>query len=104
MVTSEHLKPRLFQDTSKRNKYSTSAITASRITSTVDRAAADAAHAERTAFTQSRHLDAVNKQLDKVLSLNGFLNEMPKIQVLATDFLEVRTAFYPLSDFCQWII
>jgi hypothetical protein len=72
----------------------------SRITTAVDRAVADAAHAELTAFTQSRHPDVVNKQLDKVLSLNGFLNEMPKTKVLVMDFLEVRTTFYPLSDFC----
>jgi hypothetical protein len=68
-------------------------MTASRIAAAVDRASADAAHAEITAFTQSRHPNVVNKQFDKVLSLNGFLNEMPKTQVLVTDFLEVRTAF-----------
>lgn len=80
---------------------STSAMTASRIAAAVDRAAADAAHAEMTAFTQSRHPDVVNKQLDKVLSLNGFLNEIPKTQALVTDFLEVRNAFHPFPEFCK---
>jgi hypothetical protein len=70
-------------------------MTASRIAAAVDRVAANAVYAEMTAFTQSRHLDVVNKQLDKVLSLNGFLNEMPKTQGLVKDFLKVCTDFHP---------
>lgn len=70
----------------------------------VGRAAANAAHVEMTRFIDIQSLNAVNKQLNKVLNLNGFLtlSDLPEICALVKDSLDGFSLFDTLSDFWRW--
>lgn len=57
----------------------------------IDSKAAGAAYTEMTKFVDLRSPDVVNKQLNKVLSFDAFLNatNLPKTHELVTNFLQV---------------
>jgi hypothetical protein len=65
------------------------------VSQAVDRAAADAAHAELVKFVDMRSPGVVDKRIDAVLNFEGYLKtlDMQKTNALLADFLDVCGAF-----------